>query len=153
MAGAGREELVTKKEGKAPVTENELRRVLERFIPPELMPSDDVAQVSAAIDARMHTIAAEHLAHVLPQTQELAERVLLSAEPDRRTVIHEVAQRYGRICPAYFRTLDARGLRTSWGTTYMDASRDKDKRELLSKEKHNYKRALPLKTKPAHTKP
>lgn len=130
------------------MTEDELRRTLERLIPPE-----DEAQAIAALDARMRTIVreevAEQLAELLPRMQELASRVLPIAEPNRRAIICEVGPRHHRIGPAYFRELDARGLRPSWGgETYMEASRDKDKRVLISKEKQNYKWSRPRHTKP-----
>jgi uroporphyrinogen-III synthase len=116
------------------VTEHELRRTLERLIPPE-----DEAQAIAALDARMRTIVreevAEQLAELLPRMQELASRVLPIAEPNRRAIIRKVAQIYPRMCSAYFRELDAHGLRTKWGESYMEASRDKDKRKRLSHEK------------------
>jgi hypothetical protein len=129
----------------------DLTRTLEGLVPPEdeqrvfAVLEHALEERCAACDARVTGMEAtvrelaRIIAQVLPRMQELATRALPIAEPNRRTIIREVATIHPRMCEAYFRELDARGLRTKWGETYMEASRVKDKCKRISHEKNYYK--------------
>jgi hypothetical protein len=118
----------------------ELTRKLEG-----LVPLDVEQEVFAVLEHEIEAKIKERFALLVPELtkrmDEIANRVMLERtfrEPERGPTIREVAKIHNRLCLAYCRELDARGLRTTRGKTYVEAYADKKKRGLLVKEKYNY---------------
>jgi hypothetical protein len=116
-----------------------LTQKLESLIPPEVE-AEVFAVLEQAIDRKINERFALLLPELTKRVDKLAENVLAeqTREPARGETVREVATIYPRLCLAYCKELDSRGLRTTWGATYVEAHADKARRGLLVREKYNY---------------